>query len=346
MSSGGFAVEIALDARPPVVTVRGEVDILTAPPLRAALDVVVRAGTTAAVLDLAAATFFDASGLNVIVDTAAELRRNNGVLTVRSAQPQALRILELSGVDASVFLEATSPAELVDDMVHAGTLRGGHVVIDGALRMMTELAVTTMAGADGVSVSLQRHGRLRTVASSNETVLRMDDHQYTTGEGPCLAAADEGRVFHIPSLAEDPRWPAFVPLAVGEGIASILSTPLLTARGALGALNIYSNEERTFGVDEHALAGLFAHHASELLDDAEDTSTDDELGGRIHRSLLARQVIARAQGVLMGRDGAGPDQASASLHRDARRAGVTVLEQAAEMLAATVGRPTGGGRIG
>ena len=59
-----------------------------------------------------------------------------------------------------------------------------------------------MDGADGVSVTLERNGRLATVASSNDTVMRMDDHQYETGEGPCLSAAAEGHWFHIESLAQ------------------------------------------------------------------------------------------------------------------------------------------------
>ena len=156
-----------------------------------------------------------------------------------------------------------------------------------------------MDGADGVSVTLERNGRLATVASSNDTVMRMDDHQYETGEGPCLSAAAEGHWFHIESLAAEKRWPAFVPLAEKEGIASILSTPLMTAERPVRALNIYSNTDRAFAAQQQEVAALFASHASAILTDAR--VFDEQLGKPLADALLARQTIARAQGALMAR---------------------------------------------
>ncbi len=91
--------------------------------------------------------------------------------------------------------------------------RPNSATIDAALRLVTLLAGATVEGADGVSVTLERNGRLSTVASTNDTVRLMDDHQYATGEGPCLAAAAQGHWFHSESLAEEDRWPAFVPRA-------------------------------------------------------------------------------------------------------------------------------------
>jgi anti-anti-sigma factor len=337
--TGVFAVTIALDDEPPAVVVRGTIDFLTAPALRAALQVVSRRpSTTALVLDLAAATFIDGSGLRVIVDTSAELRQRNGVLRIRSATAHTLRLLARTQVGHDAGLDGEQAASLaahdedglVADLVHASSVRQGHGVVDGALRLVSELAASSIHGADGASVSLRRHGRVRTVASTDATVRRMDDHQYMTGEGPCLAASGEGRVFHIESVADDQRWPAFVPLAASEGIASILSTPLITAAGPLGALNVYSNASRAFGEPAHALAASFARHAARLVDEAAPDATDEELTARIHGSLAAREVIAHAQGLLMGRHGVDAETAAASLHRSARRAGVTVLERAAE----------------
>ncbi|MEO6495630.1 MAG: GAF domain-containing protein, partial [Ilumatobacteraceae bacterium] len=107
--------------------------------------------------------------------------------------------------------------------------RSSTEVIDAALRLVTALASATVDNADGVSVTLERHGRLLTVAASDDAVLEMDGHQYDSGEGPCLAAKAEGRWFYIESLDDESRWPTFVPLALEQGIHSILASPLMTA---------------------------------------------------------------------------------------------------------------------
>jgi hypothetical protein len=57
-------------------------------------------------------------------------------------------------------------------------------VIDGALGLVVELTLSCIGGADGVSVSLLRHGVLSTVAASDQTIMAMDADQYATGEGP------------------------------------------------------------------------------------------------------------------------------------------------------------------
>jgi GAF domain-containing protein len=161
----------------------------------------------------------------------------------------------------------------------------------------------------------------------------MDHHQYQTGEGPCLAAAAEGHWFHIESLADENRWPAFVPHAINEGIASILSTPLMNADRSIGALNIYSNTERVFGAHQQELAALFATQVSEILADAGGAATDAEATTRIASALRAREIIARAQGILMARQHLAADDAAASLHRAARTARITVLDQATAITA-------------
>ena len=118
------------------------------------------------------------------------------------------------------------------------------------------------------------HGRLMTVAASNDKVLTMDRHQYETGEGPCLEAKAQDRWFYIDSLADETRWPMFTPLALGEGIHCILSSPLKTSGRAQGALNIYSATTQAFGQREQELAALFAEQASEILTTAGDESNN------------------------------------------------------------------------
>ena len=353
-----FELAIRFSPGAVVVGVRGELDPLTAPGLRALINALADAGHTDVVLDLVTLEFMDAAGLGVIAAASARFRLDGGALTIRSPSSMVRRILDLTGmldlvesgarasrslfgpghrpVDASAAVTSAPPAVVaVPPSVGVAVLPATIDVIDAALRLVTALAHVVVGGAGGVSVTLRRHGRLCTVAASNEQIAEMDRDQYATGEGPCLSAAAEGHSFHVESLAEETRWPRFVPRAIEDGIASILSTPLMVADRPVGALNIYSNVERAFGPHDQELAALFASQASGVLAAAMVEQTVDEVAERLRQALCAREVIAQAQGAIMARQGISADAAYASLRRSARRQTMSIGVQAAAIVAAT-----------
>ena len=227
------------------------------------------------------------------------------------------------------------PADLSSDLTRVAAIPANLGVVDAALRLVVVLARETVGCADGVSVTLDRHGRMTTVASSDETIAQMDRDQYATEQGPCLAAAAEGRWFHVESLAAETRWPEFIPRAIQGGIGSILSTPLLAAAGPVGALNIYSNAERAFGAEEQELAALFATEASEILTNAAVDVSAEQVAARLSDALRAREVIAQAQGVIMARDGLSAEEALAHLRRSSRHADMPMRQYAGGVVAST-----------
>ena len=342
-----------------VVALRGEVDMLTAPTFASVLDVLFASGRRDIVVDVAELDFMDASGLRVIGPMSSRLHDGGGALTIRSPSPILRRIFDITAMGdliergppdpTSATLgseqhtgDASAPvtdANLETDANGAArptAFPAGNDVIDAALRLVTALARATIGGADGVSVTLTRHGQFTTVAASDETIAQMDRDQYATGEGPCLSAAAEGHWFHAESLADESRWPQFVPRAIQDGIASVLSTPLMVSAHPVGALNIYSNTDHAFGPRDQELAALFASEASSILAEARTDMTTEEVAGRLREALTTRQVIAHAEGVIMGRQGISADAASANLRQTAKRTGVDVRESAAGVLASAL----------
>jgi len=285
---------------------------------------------------------------------------SGGRLVIRSPSALVSRLLKITRLDQEVDIEVTQSdpdrlgpeqsagdpgvpveigtADLAQQLRQLTAIPADNDVIDGALRLVVALARATVVGADGVSVSLRRHGRLRTVAASDQTISDMDAHQYATGEGPCVDASIEGRWFHAESLNTETRWPAFTPRAQDLGIKAILSTPLLSARRPLGALNIYSRTVAAFAAEEQALASTFATEASAILQDAGAGATDDEVSERLGEALRARQVIAQAQGVVMERAGISSDDAFTVLRSYAEAAG-RPLRQQAEDIVGSAARP-------
>jgi GAF domain-containing protein len=304
------------------------------------------------VVELAGCQFMDASGLGVLARVAVRMSEVDGTVAVQSASALIRRILEITRLSDSIPYDTSSPTNLslgpegeADDLhdgddraaavpVAASTalVRSSSDVIDAALRLVTALAEATVDNADGVSVTLERHGRLMTVAASNEKVLAMDKHQYETGEGPCLAAKAEGRWYYIESLDDETRWPRFVPLALEQGIHSILSSPLMANDRPQGALNIYSSQKQAFGTHEQELAALFAEQASEIVTSAGPDMTDEQSNQRFVAALTERRTIHQAQGAVMARNDLTADEAIRSMFGAARAAGLTLLSYATDLV--------------
>ncbi|MDQ1391166.1 MAG: hypothetical protein QOF30_143, partial [Acidimicrobiaceae bacterium] len=261
--------------------------LVTARELGAVIDAVIDRGHRSVVVDLAELESMGASGLRVVAAGANRLASSGGTLAVRSPSVDVRLILDRPEWAMVVVMEnaepdtdSLGPEQSVDRPEEHATLGtfdrahgrwrneptpSGRETLDGTLRMVVALVSASVGGADGVSVSLRRDGRLTTVAATDQTISDMDADQYATGEGPCIDAALEGRWFHIASLAAESRWPAFTPMAVALGINAVLSSPLLAGGRPVGSLNIYSRATAAFATKDQELAALFAAEASIML---------------------------------------------------------------------------------
>jgi anti-sigma B factor antagonist len=94
-----FGFSISDTNEPPVLTVRGEVDLASAPKLAAALGDLIDRGHTRLAVDLSAVEFIDSSGLGVLVGSLKRLREEGGDLVLCGASPPVLRIIELTGLE-------------------------------------------------------------------------------------------------------------------------------------------------------------------------------------------------------------------------------------------------------
>ncbi len=162
---------------------------------------------------------------------------------------------------------------------------------------VTRAAVDTVDGCDHASISVvRRHGRIDTVAATDDVPPRVDAIQYEVGQGPCLDAMSEHEVYLIDDLAGDERWPPFSHRAAEEtGVRSMLSFRLFLEDDTLGALNLYSGATQAF--DEHACAvgTVLAAHAAVVMQGARERERAEHLD----RALESSREIGMAMGVLM-----------------------------------------------
>ena len=87
-----FDVNVSRDGRFDVVSVRGEIDLVTAPLLKESF---VGLGSQI-IVDLRAVSFMDSSGLAVLLEQKAEM--DTGALRIVADGPAVLRLFELSGL--------------------------------------------------------------------------------------------------------------------------------------------------------------------------------------------------------------------------------------------------------
>jgi len=141
---------------------------------------------------------------------------------------------------------------------------------DGS-RGLEAVAARTCAGVlgvSGVAVSVLVSGGSGEVVWRTDGVsVRLDDLQFTLGQGPGVDAAVSGELVLEPDLAAVPaqRWPVFTPAALELGVRAVFALPLQIGAIRLGVLLAHRNEAG--GVDGGMLTDMlaFAGAATEAL---------------------------------------------------------------------------------
>jgi anti-sigma B factor antagonist len=95
---GEFEVTVAEQPGSSVLHVKGELDVGSAPKLKAELAGLIAEGSRVLVVDLSEVGFVDSSGLGVLIGAHNELRELGGEIRV-VVHPQVKRMLERTGLD-------------------------------------------------------------------------------------------------------------------------------------------------------------------------------------------------------------------------------------------------------
>lgn len=93
-----------------VARISGSVDGLTAETLQGALRAQIEGGRVRMVADLAEVDYTSSAGLRALLATLKATRQQGGDLRIAAAQPNVLKVLELSGFTSILKLYADVPA--------------------------------------------------------------------------------------------------------------------------------------------------------------------------------------------------------------------------------------------
>ncbi|WP_040157657.1 STAS domain-containing protein [Mobilicoccus massiliensis] len=97
-----------------VVEATGDIDLISAPVLRASLDTLFRDARSRLVMDLRGVPFLDSTGLGVLVGAQRAVRHHGGDVRIVCSDPRVLRVFSITGLD-QVFSIYDSPEQAVEE---------------------------------------------------------------------------------------------------------------------------------------------------------------------------------------------------------------------------------------
>lgn len=168
-------------------------------------------------------------------------------------------------------------------------------------------ACVELLDVDGAAISVTHEGSTRgTFGSSGELSRRLDEFQFTYGEGPCLDAVAGRSPVLVPDLAAptERRWPAFTGAVLAAGVRAVFALPVSISTTAVGAMDLF--RLRPGSLDKAGLDGslqaaeLAALPLLNLMTSASTWSTEeDEQVTRPELASLERVEVYQATGMIM-----------------------------------------------
>ena len=199
--------------------------------------------------------------------------------------------------------------DLRESLEGLARLTTNRLPLEDLLTRVAKYAVQAIPGADGAGLTLLEEDRSDTIVATASFVTEIDDVQYGMGQGPCISAARDARTVTSGSLGADSRWPRFGGTIARLGVHSVVSLPLITPDGVVGAMNVYAHAKNAFDDRSVDLGEIFAAPAAIAVQNAQVLARTQRLVAQLRSALETRGVIDRAIGIMMSRSGGTEQEA-------------------------------------
>jgi hypothetical protein len=184
------------------------------------------------------------------------------------------------------------------------------VRLNRLLNMILEAAVEAL-GFDAATVTARQGDDMATVAATDQRLVALDDAQYETGEGPCLAVLDPHDPISLNDAGElEDRWEYFSRTAAHLGVHSTLSMHLpVDSADVAASLNLYSKQRLELGGEQVAAAAPFAEQLAAAIVSVDAYRSTAKLAREMAEAMRSRAVIEQAKGMLMSDHRISADEA-------------------------------------
>ncbi|OBF55075.1 antitermination regulator [Mycobacterium sp. 852002-50816_SCH5313054-b] len=201
-------------------------------------------------------------------------------------------------------------------------------------------ACVVLLDIDAAALSLIFDGATTgTLGSSSDSARRLDEVQFTVGEGPCVDSIAQRRPVLVVDLVDlgDRRWPAFGPEMLAHQIRAVFALPVVVAGEYIGALDLFRHQPGP--LDRVNFAGAVA--AAEvagipLLDllsaDLQAAIGDPGSNAWADLNSLSRAEVGQATGMLVAQLDIDPAEALVRLRAHAYATGRSATDVARDIL--------------
>jgi GAF domain-containing protein len=200
------------------------------------------------------------------------------------------------------------------------------------------LLCVRMLSITGAGISMvTTAGNRGVVCATDDVSARIEDLQFTLGEGPCVEAARSGSPVLIPDLdALDDilieRWPAFIEGAGLAGVRAVFAFPLRIGAINVGVLDVYRSLPGPLR-DGQLRAALLAADAAALALLHLDTSSDDLFADDADARSTYQLQVHQATGIVQVQLGVPTEEAFRLLRARAFALGRPLVEVATDVVA-------------
>ena len=177
------------------------------------------------------------------------------------------------------------------------------------LRRVAELAAGGVPGVDAASVAVGDPAAPELLATSSTLAQSGDGVQHMTGSGPAFDAYRSGRLTATGDLCGDPRYPALARCTPAE-VRSAVALPVVATGTTIGVVMLYARDREALGAPVTAEAAApFVAAAGARVRDARLVAALVTERDQLQDGLRHRAPIEQAKGMIMARQGCGPDDA-------------------------------------
>jgi hypothetical protein len=179
---------------------------------------------------------------------------------------------------------------------------------------LCEKAISVLV-VDGAGLSMMTTaGHRGTVCATDKIARRIEDLQFTLGEGPCYDAFTGGGPVLVPDVNEPTSvtaspWPMFTEAVAAAGVGALFAFPLMIGAIPLGALDFYRRQAGELSSDQLGAAWDIADAAAGALLDLRSGAGVDLPEEAAPRGASYRLEVHQATGMLSVQLGTALDEA-------------------------------------
>ncbi|MFC9250239.1 GAF and ANTAR domain-containing protein [Amycolatopsis thailandensis] len=135
-----------------------------------------------------------------------------------------------------------------------------------------------------MTVSATTSGAAELAWSSDEASARLDDEQFTFGEGPVVDAIDTGAPVLCSALDVTARWPGFTAAALKRDVHAVFAFPVMLGAITIGALMCHRRAAGSMNNAAMTKALALADSLTPALLTSPDDSAEEVWSQQLHRA--------------------------------------------------------------